>query len=114
MEEIEEMAQNMLKGSEEGTHPLISWLSGHENYIKRNPKDRLLLKVAVTAKCRFNAALRLKYLDRVTFLATTLFSLGMIFIPLIQHTEIKLGYPRSSFGYVASFFCCFGISIFRY
>ena len=80
------------------------WLIGDENRIKRNAMERFLLKVSVTAKCRFNAELRLKYLDRITFLTTTLMSLGMIFIPLIQYTEINLGYPPKVLDMLQVFF----------
>ena len=83
---------------------IFHWLIGSENYVERNSRERFLLKVSVTAKSRFNAELRLKYLDRITFLTTTLMSLGMIFIPLIQYTEINLGYPPKVLDMLQVFF----------
>lgn len=83
---------------------IFYWFIGFENYVQRSHQNRFVLKVAVTAKSRFNAELRLKYLDRITFLTTTLMSLGMIFIPLIQYTEIKLGYPPKVLDMLQVFF----------
>ena len=83
---------------------IMHWIIGLENYVKRTPQERFILKVAVTAKSRFNAELRLKYLDRITFLTTTLMSLGMIFVPLIQFTEIPLGYPSKVLDMLQVFF----------
>jgi conflict system pore-forming effector with SLATT domain len=52
--------------------------------------DKFLLSMKATAKTRYNASIRLKYLGKFTFLTTTFLSLGLIFIPLIQNSGVKL------------------------
>lgn len=63
---------------------------------ERDPKDaaeKLQMSMRVTAKCRYNAAVRLQHHSKFAFLATTVLSLGLIFIPLMQLAEIPLAFP---------------------
>lgn len=57
--------------------------------------DKFLLSMKATAKTRYNASIRLKYLGKFTFLTTTFLSLGLIFIPLIQNAGVKLALSSS-------------------
>jgi SMODS and SLOG-associating 2TM effector domain family 5 len=52
--------------------------------------DRLRLSMRTTAKARYTASVRLKYQGKFTFATTTLLSLGLIFIPLIQNSGVPL------------------------
>lgn len=52
--------------------------------------DKLRLSMRVTAKARYTASVRLKYQGKYAFITTTLLSLGLIFIPLIQNSGVKL------------------------
>ncbi|CDH26234.1 SLATT domain-containing protein [Xenorhabdus bovienii] len=56
------------------------------------PADKLLNSMRITAKCRFNASGSLKNISNYSFLTTTILSLGLIFIPLLQITGKKLPY----------------------
>lgn len=58
--------------------------------ILTSEADRFLLSMKATAKTRYNASIRLKYLGKFTFLTTTFLSLGLIFIPLLQNSGVKL------------------------
>ena len=49
-----------------------------------DPVKRFLTSAKVTSVCRFNAALRISRISKISFLTTTLFSLGLILIPLLQ------------------------------
>ena len=55
-----------------------------------NETDRLRLSMRTTAKARYTASVRLKYQGKFTFATTTLLSLGLIFIPLIQNSGVPL------------------------
>ncbi|WP_345769315.1 SLATT domain-containing protein [Citrobacter amalonaticus] len=52
--------------------------------------ERLESTMKTTANCRFYAAERLILNSRITFFTTTILSLGLILIPLIQMTKIQL------------------------
>lgn len=54
--------------------------------------EKFQLSVRVTAKCRFSAAQRLKNQASFAFFSTTILSLGLIFIPLIQNAKINLAF----------------------
>lgn len=58
--------------------------------ILTSEADKFLLSMKATAKTRYNASIRLKYLGKFTFLTTTFLSLGLIFIPLLQNSGVKL------------------------
>jgi hypothetical protein len=53
------------------------------------PYEELLRSAQITSRSRFNAMRRLDLLAKVTFFMSILFSLGLIFIPLIQNA-VKL------------------------
>ena len=57
-----------------------------------------------TAKCRYNASIRLHRIGSFSFLTTTLLSLGLIFIPMIQLAEIPLAYPERVLDSLQVFF----------
>lgn len=70
----------------------LKWFIGIGFYerSKLSPAETFLLTMRVTAKCRFNAANRLGNLNKFSFLTTTLLSLGLIFIPLAQNSDIDI------------------------
>lgn len=50
------------------------------------------MSMRVTAKCRYNAAVRLQHQGKFAFFTTTVLSLGLIFIPLMQNAGVALAY----------------------
>lgn len=65
---------------------------------ERPPKDaaeKLQMSMRVTAKRRYNAAVRLQKQSKFAFFATTALSLGLIFIPLMQTANVPLAYPTN-------------------
>ena len=60
-----------------------------------DPEVKLLNSMRITAKCRFNASVRLQRLGKYTFFTTTMFSLGLIFIPLYQKSGLQIPYSES-------------------
>jgi hypothetical protein len=58
-----------------------------------DPVQKLLNGMRVTSKCRYSASVRLKRLSQYSFLATTLLSLGLILVPLLQNSDIRLAFP---------------------
>lgn len=59
----------------------------------QDPVQKLLNGMRVTSKCRYNASVRLKRQSQFSFFATTLLSLGLILIPLLQNSDIQLAFP---------------------
>lgn len=60
-----------------------------------DPVKRLKNSIRVTSKCRFNAAVRLEHQSRFSFFVTTIISLGLILIPLLQFSGISLAFNSS-------------------
>ncbi len=58
-----------------------------------DPIQKLLNGMRITSKCRYNASVRLKRQSQFSFFATTLLSLGLILIPLLQNSDIQLAFP---------------------
>jgi hypothetical protein len=61
---------------------------------EKNPAKKLLNSMRITAKCRFNASVRLQRLGDYSFFTTTIFSLGLIFIPLYQKSGLPVPYSE--------------------
>ena len=61
------------------------------------------MSIRVTAKCRFNAAERLKRQSKFAFFTTTILSLGLIFIPLMQNSGIQLAFPPNVLNMISTF-----------
>jgi hypothetical protein len=76
----------------EWINKLFTWLfSTHpRDNLLTTEADRFRLSMRATAKARYNSSIRLKYLGKFTFLTTTFLSLGLIFIPLVQNSGVKL------------------------
>lgn len=55
-----------------------------------DPSEKLLNSMRVTARCRFNASVRLQRQSNFSFFTTTILSLGLILIPLVQNSDISL------------------------
>lgn len=55
--------------------------------------DKLLMSMRTTAKCRYNASVRLDRQGKISFYATIVFSLGLVFISLAQNSGIELFIP---------------------
>ncbi|MFC2503164.1 MAG: SLATT domain-containing protein [Cardiobacterium sp.] len=86
-------------------HNILNWLLSREE-LERPPRDafyKFQLSVRVTAKCRFNAAERLRRQGRFAFFSTTLLSLGLIFIPLMQNTNVELAFPPTVLNMMSTF-----------
>ena len=82
-----------------------NWLSsrGEIDRPKKDAKEKFQMSIRVTAKCRFNAAERLKRQGKFAFLTTTILSLGLIFIPLMQNSGIKLAFPPNVLNMMSTF-----------
>ena len=58
-----------------------------------DPAEVLYRSIHITAKCRYNASIRLKRVGTFSFLTATVLSLGLILIPMLQLSGMKLSYP---------------------
>ncbi|MBE4006947.1 SLATT domain-containing protein [Vibrio parahaemolyticus] len=72
----------------------IIWLFSFQPEEKQedDPAQKLLNSMRITAKCRFNASVRLERASIYSFLTTTVLSLGLIFMPLYQNSGLTIPY----------------------
>ncbi|NOS89236.1 MAG: SLATT domain-containing protein [Methylococcaceae bacterium] len=55
-----------------------------------DPVKKLMNSMRMTSRCRFNASSRINVISKYSFFTTTFLSLGIIFIPLIQNSDVPL------------------------
>ena len=58
----------------------------------------------ITTDARFQASKRLNSMDNYAFVTTTVLSLGLILIPLLQLSGLKLYYPEKVLSAIQIFF----------
>lgn len=70
----------------------VCWLFSQRSREKpiNTEAERLELSMKTTAKSRFTASVRLKHQGQFAFYTTTLLSLGLILIPLMQNSGVPL------------------------
>jgi hypothetical protein len=69
-------------------------LSEGERPVK-DAAEKLQLSMRTTAKCRYNASVRLQHQGKFSFFTTTVLSLGLIFIPLMQNSGVPLAFESN-------------------
>lgn len=77
-------------------------LSLHENQHS-NAKERLENTMKTTAISRYNASVRLKLQGKIAFVTTTILSLGLILMPLIQIANIPLVFSSNILSVIQIF-----------
>ncbi|MGE6246869.1 SLATT domain-containing protein [Psychrobacter proteolyticus] len=77
-----------------GCKKIFQWVFSTqlEEREEEDPAKKLLNSMRITAKCRFNASVRLTRISKYSFLTTTILSLGLIFIPLYQYSGLSIPY----------------------
>ncbi|EHU4917048.1 SLATT domain-containing protein [Vibrio vulnificus] len=84
---------------------IFTWifnLGPQERQIDDNV-EKFLASMRITAKCRYNASVRLLRQSRFSFFTTTILSLGLIFIPLMQNANVPLAFKASVLNMVQIF-----------
>lgn len=78
-------------------HAFISWLcaSGKREREVKDAADKLQMSMRTTAKCRYNASVRLHHHGKFSFFTTTVLSLGLVFIPLMQNAGVHLAFQTN-------------------
>lgn len=71
------------------------WSLGPREKTASTAFEKLHMSMRTTVKCRFAAADRLKNYARFSFFTTTVLSLGLILIPLIQNSQVTLSVAPS-------------------
>lgn len=71
------------------------WSLGPREKVATTAFEKLHMSMRTTVKCRFAAADRLKNYARFSFFMTTVLSLGLILIPLIQNSQVRLSVAPS-------------------
>lgn len=73
---------------------LLAWLiaGGERERPVKDAAEKLQMSMRTTAKCRYNASGRLQHQGKFSFFTTTVLSLGLVFIPLIQNAGVPLAF----------------------
>ena len=89
------------------------WLfsEGELSRTKKNAAEKMQISIRVTTKCRYNASKRLNNHGKFAFFTTTILSLGLIFIPLIQNSGIKLAFDGRVLNMMSTFLA---VAVFVY
>jgi hypothetical protein len=84
---------------------LFTWLFnlGPQERVIQDNIEKFLASMRITAKCRYNASGRLSRQSKFSFLTTTVLSLGLIFIPLMQNSDVPLAFKASVLNMVQIF-----------
>lgn len=72
----------------------LSWLlaGGVRERSVKDSSEKLQMSMRMTAKCRYNASIRLQHQAKFSFFTTTVLSLGLVFIPLMQNASVQLAF----------------------
>lgn len=75
----------------------LSWLlaSGGRERVAKDAAEKLQMSMRTTAKCRYNASVRLRHQGKFSFFTTTVLSLGLVFIPLMQNSGVSLTFQAN-------------------
>lgn len=65
--------------------------------------DALKITMRTTAKCRYNASVRLQHQGKFAFFTTTVLSLGLVFIPLMQNAGVPLALKTNALNMMQIF-----------
>lgn len=78
-------------------HSFITWLlsKGPRERSVTDATDKLQMSMRTTAKCRYNASVRLHHKNKFAFFTTIALSLGLVFIPLMQTAGIPLAFKAT-------------------
>lgn len=75
----------------------LKWLvaGGQQERDVKDAADKLQMSMRTTAKCRYNASVRLQHQGKFSFFTTTVLSLGLVFIPLMQNAGVPLAFQAN-------------------
>lgn len=81
------------------------WLfsTGARERSVKDASGKLQMSMRTTAKCRYNASIRLQYQGKFSFFTTTVLSLGLVFIPLMQNANIQLAFTPNVLNMMSIF-----------
>lgn len=77
----------------------------------KDAAEKLQMSMRTTAKCRYNAAVRLQHQSKYAFFTTTFLSLGLVFIPLMQNAGVPLAFQSNVLNMMQIFL---GVSVLVY
>ncbi|UYO93358.1 SLATT domain-containing protein [Pollutimonas sp. M17] len=61
----------------------------------RTEAEKLLMRMRISQKCRYNASVRLRRSYRFRLFTSMMFAVGLMIIPLLQNSPIQLGFSAS-------------------
>lgn len=91
----------------------IDWLLclGERERPVKDAAEKLQMSMRTTAKCRYNASVRLQHQGKFAFFTTTTLSLGLVFIPLMQNAGVPLAFESNVLNMMQIFL---GVSVLVY
>lgn len=91
----------------------LDWLLclGDRERPVKDAAEKLQMSMRTTAKCRYNASVRLQHQGKFAFFTTTVLSLGLVFIPLMQNAGVPLAFASNVLNMMQIFL---GVSVLVY
>ena len=91
----------------------LNWLFflGERERPVKDAAEKLQMSMRTTAKCRYNASVRLQHQGKFSFFTTTVLSLGLVFIPLMQNAGVRLAFESNVLNMMQIFL---GVSVLVY
>ncbi len=91
----------------------VNWLLclGERERPVKDAAEKLQMSMRTTAKCRYNASVRLQHQGKFAFFTTTVLSLGLVFIPLMQNSGVPLAFEANVLNMMQIFL---GVSVLVY
>ncbi len=91
----------------------LDWLFclGEKERPVKDAAEKLQMSMRTTAKCRYNASVRLQHQGKFSFFTTTALSLGLVFIPLMQNAGVRLAFESNVLNMMQIFL---GVSVLVY
>jgi hypothetical protein len=90
---------------------IFNWFSPPKKRQTHDDLDELQLDMLTTANCRYSAAARLQTQGKLAFNATTVLSLGLVFIPLMQNSGVCITFRDSVLNLIQIFL---GVAVLVY
>ena len=91
------MPYQFIRGIPKLAKQLFMWATAGKvrDRALKDASEKLQMSIRTTAKCRYNASVRLQSQGKFSFFTTTALSLGLIFIPLMQNSGVPLAFEAS-------------------
>lgn len=105
------LKRKLMKDNQDSTLAMDEMVPLPEGARPRTEAEKLLLRMRISQKCRYNASVRLRRSYRFRLFTSMMFAVGLMIIPLLQNSPIQLGFSASVMA-MAQVLLAVGILVF--